>query len=818
MPTIISEDELLPVSVQRKSGRIITEDELLTPTGPAPSYLKRAAAASYRPALEMGGMITGGTLGTTGGPVGTAVGGVTGYMTGKNVADALDQWLGIVEPQTVSEAIREMPGELATGMAYESVGPAIKLTGKSIYKLSESLGVNNFFRGIRALFPGISDAGIIKKAKQALLDIKAGNFEKPTKETDDILNALQVKTQPTFAQRTGSAKAASFEQSASAKDAALKHLLLQQDAHINAEATKYIASMRQAGASADDVIAAVDKHNQVLQREMSAARTALERKVPVVSRIAQSIGVELRGELEAGKATAKAMVGKKYSEVPNVIVNPKPIRAALKNVVQDIKLRRGDKSTIPSGIIGQIRKTLKLKQAPTRPAGYIVSLPPRQQEVALQFEKLRAWSSQIDEEIRNATRGIQPNLNLARRLNMLKDGIVESMDDLLSKEKEFPEAVAKLKEAHKYFIESYLEPYRLGTVAEVLQKGYEVGGAKIPYSEVPARFFAAGKLDAADDLIRAVGKDRARKLIGEYAEGQFLSASKDNAGNLVTSKAETWLAKNKTILDKYGLTGHFESIIKAGKLSDVAIANAKTYEKTMASVILRSDPDKLFKELFTTRSSGRAMLDLLDLPGVKENKAAINGIKADFNRFLMREMEASGVDILGNPIRTLAKAKTVLSKYSPAIRILYKDDPKQAEAFFNYHKLLDILARNKTVTYSQGSTTAEKLMSSKTVIHDLFDKAAQMAAVMKQRGWIFSSARNLFKALWMAPGKYADEQIDLLLREAIYNPEVAQTIMEAASGKIGGKVFYDRVNTHLAAMAAYEADKSFGILLEEGQR
>lgn len=800
--------------IQVDPGRIIQQG-VQGKTSP----LKRALASSYRPALEGGGMIGGAVLAVptaaATGPVGPALGGVTGYVIGKNAADALDQWLGVAEPKTLSQEIREMPGEVATGMAYESVGPVIKATGRGLYRLSETIGLNDFLRGIRTLFPGISDSGILKKARQLLIEIRGGDYGKKTKQSENLLKQLEVKTQPTFGQKTGSPKAASFEQSASAKDAALKALLLKQDAQINAEATQYIKNLQKTGASADDIIAAVDRHTKTLKTKMTNAQQALEQKMPSPTATPQQTGLAIKEELQAGKALAKKTVEQKYKAVPDVIVNPEPMKKALKTVLEDIKLRRGDKNTIPSGIMGQITSKLKLKKAPTRPAGYIVALPEKQKAVALQFEKLRAWSSQIDEEIRAATRGANPNLNLARRLNMLRDGIVESMDDLLKMESKYPEAVKRLKEAHKFFIKNYLEPYRLGTVADVLQKGFQVGGSKIPYSDIPARFFSTGKLDAADDLIRAVGQKKAAGLINEFAEGQFATVAINQDGHFMVGSAQRWLAKNQTILAKYGLLDKFRQIVNLGRASKAAMTQAKAYEQTMAKVVLRADSQKLFKEIFTKRSTEATMKELLTLPGIQGNKAAINGVKAEFNQFLLKEMEVSGVDVLGNPIRTIAKAKNVLSKYSPAMKVLYKDNPEHIKALLNYHKLLQMLGRNKIVTYAGGPTTAEKLMSSKTMVNDLFGKATQMAAVMKQRGWIFSSAKNLFKALWNAPKKYANERIELLLREAIHNPSVAKTLMDAAEEKIGPNLLARKLDTHFAALNAYTAHKSLGALLDE---
>lgn len=817
----ISEDRLVPrpgMVEKGGEGGIEIDPSRVVERTPIPAW-KQNLAAAYRPALEIGGLVGGGVLGLptapVSGPAGPAIIAAGGYVIGKNAADALDGFLGVVEPTSMAEEIREMPGELAEGMAYELVAPVIKVTGQGIYKLSEAVGLNDFFRGLKTLFPGLSDSAILKKARSILSDIRAGNFGEQTKESEKILKELKVKTQPTFAQKTGSTKAASFEHSAAAKDTVLKTILLEQDAKISNEAVQYIQKLHSTGASVDDIVSAVSKQKAGLEASAKQAEQSLAEQLPGLTQTSQATGLALKEKLVAGKKAARGLVGIKYDKVPDVVVQPGPIRRAYETVIQDIKLRRGDKSTIPSGMMNQIKTKLGIKQGQQQPPGFVASLPPKEQEFALQFQKLRAWSSEVGEEIRAAETGLQPNLVLARRLHMLEDGIKETMDDLLKMGHKFPEAVKRLKEAHKFFIESYLRPFREGTVAEVLQKGHHFGGSKIPYGDIPIRFFRTDKLDAADDLIRALGSKEAGRLIGEFAEGQFV-AKATPGGQFSVSKAAAWIKNNKTVLERYGLLEKFQNITRTGRVAAHQVAKAKAYEQTMAKTILRADPEKLFGEIFTKKSSGFVMKELLDLPGIKGNEAAINGIKTEFAGFLMRQGEKSGVDMLGKPIQSLAKAQAIISKFTPALKILYKNEPEKVAALLNYHKLLQLLARNKSVTYSLGSTTAEKLVGSKTVISGLFAKAAQMAAVMKQRGWIFSSAKNLFLAMWRAPQNFSNTQVEAILNAAIYSPNIAETIM-MASHSGSSKLITQRMNTHLAALSAYAAHKSFGALLEENK-
>ena len=755
----------------------------------------RAASQFYTPMLEGGGMVAGGIAGTGASPIaGTIAGGAIGYGIGSQGAHALDVFLGVAEPETVGEELVGGAKRLKEGAMYEMGGGiaarGIVGTGKGVWALAEKLGLSSFFQRIKKHFPGISDKGILQKAKQTLKEVRSEEAGAIGKETEELLKRGGIKTAPTYAQKTGSRKAGSFEQAASAKDADLKAHLLQQDAQINQEALAYVEKQFPKGASIDDVVKGVG--GQQAQLEAKAARTAIEAEGTVgLGATPQAVGMEIRPALQEAKAAGKETVKELYKKIPKDIeLSPTPLVGAIAKIGQNYKKIGGGSKTNPTAILKQIKQGLK------------EGIPAK-----VTFDQLRDWRSQVSQELRDIYRSADPNLKLARRYKMLEEGIDNTMDQLLGMGGKHPEAAKAYREASKYFAKEYVPAYRAGTVADVLQSGRQAYGGKLTHSEIPARFFEKGKLDAADDLVRSVGQKKAGNLIKDYATQDLLSKAKLPTGELGAAKAQTWLKQNKTVLEKYNLYKHFKDVVRKKQVAEAAVKELDAFNKTAASVVLKTDVDKVVGKIFTGQgkaASGDTMVKVLNLPGIKGNKAAIDGLKVSFKDHLLKQMENSGVDVLGNPLRSIAKGKKVLDDLKPAIYALYKDSPKQAQALFDYHKFLGMLARNKNVTYAGGSTTTEKMTGS--WVSAPVSNAIQFFAVMKQRGWIYSTARNLAVSVFRAPLKHSAEQTEKLLHEAIYNPAVAKTIMDAAA-KPNSKIVQKELNAHLMALGVYAGAK-----------
>jgi len=532
--------------------------------------------------------------------------------------------------------------------------------------------------------------------------------------------------------------------------------------------------------SASQARAGVEAYEQnLLKQSEVAVKAATEKAASLQGKSVQEVGETLLNELRLPMAKSKKHIDALYNLIPETTVPSQSLIKTLKNVIVDYKKKGGGSGTLPSGIMKQIRNTVlpKGKKTPNE----------------IPFEKLwNDWRPQIGEAIRDAERGANPNYKLSRRLKMIKKGIDESMDQL---EKHGDEHIIDLYDSAKTAFTKHHDTFRKGTVNEVLRPGNLIAGNRIAFSDIPARFFKQKGMDAADDLIRGVGKNKAGKLIEDYAAQDLLTGRLTPEGMLRPEAARQWLSKNKAVLQKYGLFNKFKNIVSSQHVADTAVKNINVFNKTIASKILNSDVEKVVKNVFTgaQKNSQKVAIDLLNVPGIKGNKAAIEGIRDSFKDFLLESMKGKYVDPLGVPIRDIRKAKQVVAEYMPAIKVLYKSEPKKIKALADYHKLL----------YAAEEVIAT---SSKGPVKSLVESIARLGFIQAGAGWKYSASRSIARNIYDMAGRGPKTDIEMLMRRAIYDPELAQIIMGMSEG-VPVAITKKQVNHQLLKYSIYTADK-----------
>lgn len=127
-----------------------------------------------RPALEMGGGVAGGIIGSALGPLGTVGGGAGGYAIGKTAADILERSIGTKKPSgSYREALVSEPAKaMYEGVQQEAMGAAI-----NPLMLGFSRGAANIGKKSIASFLGPSEKSVIAR------------FERPA----DLINAKPLQ-------------------------------------------------------------------------------------------------------------------------------------------------------------------------------------------------------------------------------------------------------------------------------------------------------------------------------------------------------------------------------------------------------------------------------------------------------------------------------------------------------------------------------------------------------------------------------------------------------------------------------------------------
>ena len=105
------------------SGRNLLADDAPEKESTAHKVGRRVLDYGVTPALEAGGALLGGTLGTAAaGPIGMVGGGALGYATGAEAAESLRQMTGLSAPKTLKENVSRAGGKLLTGAEMEMGG------------------------------------------------------------------------------------------------------------------------------------------------------------------------------------------------------------------------------------------------------------------------------------------------------------------------------------------------------------------------------------------------------------------------------------------------------------------------------------------------------------------------------------------------------------------------------------------------------------------------------------------------------------------------------------------------------------------------
>ncbi len=107
-----------------------------------PNYLKEGASDMLHTILPIGSSIIGGIGGSIASPIGAIAGGTVGYAGGEQLADWLDQHMGLTSPMTMKEGAKDIGKDLAIGLAGELIPIAaiklIKKAGKPIWDFAKS--------------------------------------------------------------------------------------------------------------------------------------------------------------------------------------------------------------------------------------------------------------------------------------------------------------------------------------------------------------------------------------------------------------------------------------------------------------------------------------------------------------------------------------------------------------------------------------------------------------------------------------------------------------------------------------------------------
>lgn len=721
----------------------------------------RVTSPYYRPILEGGGAGVGGVVGSGAAPVaGTIAGGTLGYGIGKRTADALDEYAGIKPEPTVGELASQTAKDLKTGAMYEMGGMAAVPVFMAAAK------------GGKYVFDQIIDPTVIKPfttkgaqreaggkliAHTSAGDIFARNAEE-AKKIEKQIPGLKFSQ----AQLTGDPGVIKLERTQIKGKGDAASIFVNRVAQNNEALRKYYSKNFGSKEGVDDLITFLESEGAALRSGADEATGRVSGMIEgLPSSTVESSGQKIVDTLSSAKNVARKTASDLYNEVPEMEIDVANMLDDFRGIIKPMnKYER--KGNIPD-ILEDVLEDYKPKKVEGE------KIVPKKK---MSLGDLRGLRSEISTDLREAKTAATPNERKIKRLTQAKNAIDDAIRGAESG------GPSELKRANDFFRDEYVEVYKKKTVGDILRRGPRGEQTRIPIAKIPSQIWQTNNLSAADDFLKAT--DKAQGIMREHAAYDLMQKATDFDGNIDPKKVNNWLAKNKRLLEKFGLTEDFNNINKAQKAANEAIANAQAYEKSVAGKILNADPGAAVGDALKGVDKGKKAAQLMNI--VKKSPAAKKGLQKAFSEHIMNIVENNAKDVEGKALVSIDKFSGNLKKYTPVINEIYRGEPQKKEALKTIQRAFEIASRNTRSPIGGGPETAETLLTRAGETNFLSRTAYIIKSVFKWLG---------------GPGR---KQANEMLTKALFDPDYAEEIIKTARSKVPTEQLMETVMGNLQSV------------------
>lgn len=724
--------------------------------------------------FEMGGAAAGGALGSGAAPVaGTLAGTALGYAFGDKLADIVyGERLPPEKARKAGPQLWQSTKDVGTGLVYGGIGKAMDLAGRGLYAGEEAV------RGIRGsgLMPWMTGKVEDIAEKQAAKRIAGAATKAPvgspleTQIGKNIEGAEKLETeipglQFNVGQRTGDPNLLSLARQQSQKAGAGtgesgKSVMEQNEAMGN-----YIKQHIRGGGKVDDFLASIQGEQNRLAGETATTGAAAESEATKLGGMGeQEAGAGLLEKAAQGRKTGARRAKELYENVPEDLkINATPLWDKVDNLFGNFDALTQRLGATPTGPMGRIREAMKPELVDA--TGKRMA-PTRDMPAELTMRQIKDFRSQISAAQRGAL--VNRDYELAYNLGQLKEGINDSLGE--AAETGQGEAVNALKEATKYWRESYIPKFRQGPTGKILAPT-RTGEPAVPESAIGGQYFKSGKgaAEAADNFNYVfAGDPEAKEFIRDYASQSLLKYARNPAtGELESKRIASWLYQHATALEKHGLKREFGSLQKAMKVADEARGAEMAFNKTALARTLNEDPEKAISTALMTgtgrKQSIQRLQEMVKLARVDKTGSAMAGLKAGIGDYFQK-LSTVARDIRGNPLASFAKMDRFMEGFRPALKQSGLYSPYELKAFDNVHKAIQTIAQQQRPTAGfAGSPTVEILSR----------VAASGTSVAVGRMGIYGASLGIFQKILKG---VIGERVDEALAKAVFDPRYAAAI------------------------------------------
>jgi len=697
---------------------------------------KRAMSSFGRnvvPAVtSLGGVALGSFLG---GPPGAKVMGGGGYALGLELADQIDKMLGKYEDKPAKEDIQNFKNNMALGMAMEIGGEVAASTMAGAYGLTKKAG-----KWILDKLPPLTKESAKKQAGRILaVNMNDGPVFIKNAEDAAELESLIPGLKFSMGERTADPGILKFERAMTNAPGETAGMVGNQRAQ-NTLAIKDFINKAKGSATPEDAIKTLEtqKANTEAGVLYTGGRLSREAEKFTGQIPLQETGQIIKSEAAAGKRAAKGEASRLFNEVPEFEIDASRITSKINELSKPLSRVEDVSKNIPN-VFNRAKGLLEETNNKLTP------------------QDLQGIRQELGSELRNSQNSSNPNARLEKRIS----GLMGEIDDVLREAGEGTgSASEKLKTARTFFRQEVIEKFKEGPVGEILKTKFT--GDAVSDSQVASRFFKPGREGAenAKKFVETFGNESTAKAALDDAINQnMLDAVTDkNTGEIVRSKLNGWLFKHKPALEQLGLSKKYDSLVTARSELDKALETKSMFDKSAASKMIGTDVNSAVKKAFEGSKKTQAAYQLMNK--VKHDGNAVSGLQNSVIDDIISRSELSATDTLGNSVLSYDKLSKGIKEYDPALKILFKDAPEKIKALESVRTAVKIMQRSKTPIVSGGSDTAANILT-------IMGKASGMSN---------SRTLNIAKAFIKPLKDMGDEQVNIFLNRAMFDPDFANTL------------------------------------------
>lgn len=341
---------------------------------------------------------------------------------------------------------------------------------------------------------------------------------------------------------------------------------------------------------------------------------------------------------------------------------------------------------------------------------------------------------------------------------------------------------------------------RFGTTAikQATRKGSQAAGTQTRPENITALFSSP---TGADDLIRAVGREKAGTIMRDHYRADFSKVLSSNPSDAQLFK---WLSVNRQSLGKLGILDEMTVVVKG---------QAGHHELTK---ITGTDTESLFESLLSggmhgggTTQQRKTLAPIL--ARIKNNPKATEGLRRAFADYL----EGKIVRPLAADRQGFGRVADQLQKLDPAIKMVFT--PDQVRQLQDVRRAVALTQQMTAGSPLGGSQTQELLKASERIADGRKASpilSATISAVIGGTGFatghgvVGVGAAAAVQAFRETAKKQGDEALRGYFMRAMFDPEYAKTLVQSTKGMT--PQLEKKINAQVLELAKYRRAAAIG--------